>query len=605
MCGISVLIKKSLISEQEIDCINQPIFHRGPDDSGVFIDKNVGLGHRRLSIIDLSEAGHQPMKYLDKYFIVFNGEIYNYIEIRSELKKQGYQFKNSTDTEVILAAYDYWGEACVNYFNGMWAFSIYDKQSRSIFCSRDRFGIKPLYYKSTPDFICMGSEIKQILAYDKVSLCNTKMLTDFLVYGYSEHTTETFFDGINTLLPGHNMLINASTLEYKIYQYYTLEEKSDSDCKSKIDYVEKFLGLLDSSVNLRLRSDVAIGGCLSGGLDSSSIIGVASQYNQNFNAFTAKSESIDTDESFYAKLVSEHLGVNQHWITPSESEFQDTLSQLAYIQEEPYLSPSIFMQYSVFKAVKEQGVTVLLDGQGGDETLLGYERYYPAALGSKGLLSKFLSAREISQNSKLSYLQVLKYYLYFTNQHIRKKARLRESIKYLSPQIIGEAERSDIIKKSADSYSSLFNLQFCEIGTLQLPHLLRYEDKTSMYHSIETRLPFLDYRLVEFNVNLPLEFKIQNGWTKYILRQAVNPILPKEVVWRKNKFGFQAPENKWYERIIRSAEIEQFVFNQSIVKYVLSKACLDTKDLKQFPKKMLWRLLSIAYWANEYKVSIK
>ena len=277
MCGISVVISKNnqAVSPEILKKMNDKIIHRGPDDEGVYFNNSIGLGHRRLSIIDLSKQGHQPMEWSDQYVIVYNGEVYNYIEIRNELQKKGYQFKSKTDTEVVLAAYDYWGTECVQQFNGMWSFCIYDKRKNFLFLSRDRYGVKPLYYYTDQNYFYAFSEIKQILSIKTKPNVNMNTLADCLILGYVEHTDNTFFEDIHSLTPAHNLIYNISSNTFSIHKYYTIKKDEMLSELSEVDMIERYITEFDRSIEYRLRSDVKVGTCLSGGVDSSAIAAVA------------------------------------------------------------------------------------------------------------------------------------------------------------------------------------------------------------------------------------------------------------------------------------------------------------------------------------------
>ena len=599
MCGISGIINKNIskVDRKEIQKINDLIAHRGPDSEGFYFEKNFAFGHRRLSILDLSIDGHQPMHYLDKYTITYNGEVYNYLEIREELIKDGYKFISNTDTEVILASYDKWGENCVNRFNGMWAFAIYDKEKEIIFCSRDRFGVKPFYYTQVENKFIFGSEIKQLLEFYEKRFVNKKILMDFLIIGYENHTNETFFENIFKLQESHNLIYDLRKNTFQIKRYYDIkkyeinldEDKSISIYKSK----------LNDSIALRLRSDVKVGTCLSGGLDSSSIAAIASNMyrknlNEKFIAIHAKSSENDSDESFFAKEVATSCNLDLKIVEPTKDEFVNSINDVIYTQEEPFGGPSIFMQYFVMKKAKEIGCTVLLDGQGGDETLVGYERYYPSYLMSLGFFNLIKEFFNSSKNSKLSKKQLFAYFVYFTKAKIRIK-RLQVKNSFIKAKYFNLAS-FDILEKNSKNYLNLFKLQHQEIFYTQMPHLLRYEDRNSMRHSIETRLPFIDFRVVETVLSINNKYKIKDGWTKYILRRTIDKILPNSIVWRKNKFGFEAPTKCWIDAI--DSEIIEAV-NKSII----LDEILNTIDLKKLDLTQKWKLFNIAKWEEIYNVS--
>lgn len=600
MCGISGIINKNknAIEEDEIKRINDLIVHRGPDDEGFYLEKNFAFGHRRLSILDLSSSGHQPMNYIDKYVITYNGEVYNYLEIKEELVEHGYEFHSHTDTEVILASYDKWGEECVSKFNGMWAFAIYDKEKEIIFCSRDRFGIKPFYYTEVDDKFVFGSEIKQLLEFYDDIFANKKNLMDYLIIGFEDHTNETFFENIYKLEQSHNLIYDLKINNFKIKRYYDITNKKYDI--SEADSIAKYKDALLNSIQLRLRSDVKVGTCLSGGLDSSSIAAIAGnkyfkKTNEKFIAIHAKSIEKKTDESKFAKEVAEFCNLNLQIIEPASDEFIKCIDEVIYAQEEPFGGPSVFMQYFVMKKAKEIGCTVLLDGQGGDETLLGYERYYPAYLMSLGFFDMLKGFINSSKNSKLSIKQLIQYLIYFTNAKIRVK-RLKNKNSFIKKEYFNQIDFK-LIEKNSNNYMNIFKLQYSEIYKTQLPHLLRYEDKNSMRHSIETRLPFIDYKVLETALSINNKYKIKDGWTKYIFRKAIENILPKNIVWRKNKFGFEAPTQSWLDSI--DNEMKDAIKKSKIINIISGNFNFNKLD-----KNQKWKLYNIAKWEQIYNVKI-
>jgi asparagine synthase (glutamine-hydrolysing) len=599
MCGFSGIINRNNhpVPERMIKEMNDLINHRGPDDEGIYLDTNFALGHRRLSIIDLSQDGHQPMAYLNKYVITYNGEIYNYLEIKNDLQKLGYKFRSHTDTEVILAAYDKWGTECVKMFNGMWAFALHDNTKNIIFCSRDRFGIKPFYYTEVNNKFIFGSEIKQLLIFFSKRTVNQKILLDYLLTSYSEHTNGTFFENIFKLEQSHNLIYDLNTHQYVKNQYYEIQINKNYSNLTMGDSIDLYRKELDNAIRLRLRSDVKVGTCLSGGLDSSSIAAIASQVHQTkstnlFTAITAKSIEKKTDETHFAEMVAKKSNLDWHITEPKLTDFLNVIDDVVYSQEEPFEGPSILMQYLVMKKAKELGCKVMLDGQGGDETLLGYERYYPAyfmSLDVKDRVGAFLKAAE---NSKLTRIQMLLYWFYFTSPYFRlKKLNLRSS--YIKKEYRSQINEP-LIRMVSSSYRDLFEMQKLELTKVQLPHLLNYEDKNAMRHSIETRLPFVDYRLVEVALSLGNQLKINRGWTKYVLRKGVENILHHDVVWRKNKFGFEAPIHIW------NACQDDFI--HQIKKSKILSNIMKSQDFS-FNIKELWKLFIISKWEEIYNVS--
>ena len=598
MCGIGGIINKNNKSVEEllIHQMTDIIAHRGPDSSGSYLYKNIAFGHRRLSILDLSSSGHQPMKYLDDLVITYNGEIYNFIEIREELIQKGYIFDSNSDTEVILKAYHCWGKTCVNYFNGMWSFSILDIKQKIIFCSRDRFGVKPFYYIEKNDLFAFGSEISQLLTFLPNKILNKKVALDYLISGIEECSNETFFKDIYLLKGGHNLVFDLQTNSYEIERYYNLKLSAQKNT-SVDDYIQE----LKRSITLRLRSDVKVGTCLSGGIDSSTISSFASTIYQNSNekfmAIHAKSSEYKTDESEFAKIVSKIANINLNFVEPSYSDFKSNILSIIKIQQEPFGSLSIIMQYFVFKKAKELGCIVMLDGQGGDETLLGYERYYPAIVKSKKGIAKLKALLQSSKNSRLSLIDTIKYQYYFSNYKLRLK-RLKYKNSFYKSEIINEYE-SEELRIISESYNDISILQKNEIVSSQLPHLLKYEDRNSMANSIESRLPFLDYKLVELSLNTNNSLKIKDGWTKFILRKAAETILPKEIVWRKNKLGFNAPEKTW------TKEFENEMIKEIQQSEILNNF-IDFKKLyfKNLDLRTKWRLYNFSAWEKEFKVKL-
>ncbi|WP_419773867.1 asparagine synthase (glutamine-hydrolyzing) [Halarcobacter sp.] len=598
MCGISgILVRRdNKVRLDEIKKMNDLIIHRGPDDEGIFLEENLGFGHRRLSILDLSSDGHQPMSYLDRYVITYNGEVYNYLEIREELEKDGYSFKSHTDTEVIIASYDKWGEECVNKFNGMWAFAIYDRVKQNVFCSRDRFGIKPFYYAQIEDKFIFASEIKQLLPFFSKNIVNKNNIMDFILYGKEEYNNETFFKDVYKLEQSHNLVYDLKLNSFKINNYYNLSLKEEIQKLNEQDSIELFRETFDNAICLRLRSDVKVGTCLSGGLDSSSIATIASSLyfsnsSEQFNAITAKSTEKKTDETLYAKKVVEESNLNWSIIEPSSKEFIENIDEVIYTQEEPFGGPSIFMQYFVMKKAKEIGCTVMLDGQGADETLVGYESYFP-----------FYIALMIKE---FNFLKALETFIYMKNFKLSRKKILLTTVSILFGKKISFLRQFYRSKKYGESFKNktenknfknFFTFQYEQIMKLNLAKLLKYEDKNSMRHSIETRLPFVDVNTVEVSLSINCLYKIKNGYTKYILRKSMENKMENSITWRYNKFGFEAPSETWIK------EIEDFMFDSISKSEILSRYKISLDSINKKDKALLWRLFSISVWEKVYDV---
>jgi asparagine synthase (glutamine-hydrolysing) len=574
MCGISGIINKSgaVVNKEDIQLMNNLISHRGPDGEGFYICNSFAFGHRRLAILDLTSDGAQPMHWNNRLTIIYNGEIYNYLELKKELEEDGYSFRSRTDTEVVLAAYDKWGKKCVERFNGMWSFAIWDRISNIIFCSRDRFGVKPFYFFDNREKFVFGSEIKQCLMFMDRILADKDSVIDFVVTRFADHTENTFFKGVKKLPPGNSLVYDLNSHSYCIEDYYHPDRKEEAN-KSKCT---EFDELLYDSVALRLRSDVRVGTCLSGGLDSSTIAAIASmKYDsqQKFVAIHAKSTEKASDESHYARMVANNCSLDLNIIEPSYADFVSSVEEVVFCQEEPFPGPSIFMQFFVMKKSKSMDCKVLLDGQGGDEILLGYEKYFPAVMISifreKGLFRFFRSILDAHKvNSKMSLKWLLYYFLGSICSSLRQAFLWRES-SFVRKEF---RKRFSFLDLLARSYNDVFELQWTEISKTNLPILLRHEDKNSMWHSIEARLPFLDYRIVEKALGIHCEKKIYKGWTKHLLRKLSEKILPAEIAWRKSKLGFNSPDSNWL------IPFSPFMKEQIKKSAILSEIC-DMQDL--------------------------
>lgn len=604
MCGISGILglHPSLQLDEQISEMNKLIEHRGPDGEGSYIcqKENVALGHRRLAILDLSDAGKQPfISSCGRFVLVYNGEIYNFIELKEELIALNHSFSTTSDTEVLLASYKEWGSQCVTKFNGMWSFAIYDVFKKEVFCSRDRFGIKPFYYAITDEQILFGSEIKQVLPYLPNRTANVGILINYLIGGFENYSEETFFKGVRQLPPGHNMKLSTIDRSNRVYRFYDLEPAS-LNAEEEFDQIRHYEKLISDSIMLRLRSDVKVGSCLSGGLDSSTIAAIAasirSPNSDKFMAIHAKSSESNTDESRFAKSVANAADIELFEIEPQLEDFTEALDEVIKCQEEPFGGPSIFMQFFVMRKAKELGCTVLLDGQGGDETLLGYERYYPTMLKSLPLREIPWGFKNVVGKSKLTPITLFLYVFYFMSSRIRRLVLLRKSNfinskyrKYLDEKLIEDIARS---------YRNMNSLQKYEISSIQLPHLLRYEDKNSMWHSIEARLPFLDYRAVEAALAIELKSKFYNGWSKYVLRVIGSKYFPEEVAWRRSKLGFEAPDQYWLTSIEKEMK-------KTVCESVALKNLLSSKKLADLPLNKLWRLYNAAKWASIYSIEIE
>jgi asparagine synthase (glutamine-hydrolysing) len=569
--------------------------HRGPDGSDVWSDGFITLGHNRLAIIDLTDAGKQPMHRGD-WVITYNGEIYNYIEVKRQMQEiYNIKFTTESDTEVILAAWETWKEKALAKFRGMWAFAIYNKRTQDLYLCRDRFGIKPLYYYYKNNTLLFSSEIKAILE-EKMILRRVHIpaIVDYLI-GFHDHNEFTFFEGILQIPPGHYLHFNLNSNNKKLIKYYDFTKKIEN----RTSTVEEFEQVFHESVLLHLRSDVPVGTCLSGGLDSSSVATKAvnflkNGFNKSFHAFTAQSEDPLNDETIYAKQVVEHSELIWHLTKPSADDFLHNWEQCLWFQDEPVGGLSIFLQYFIMKTASEVGLKVMLDGQGGDEALLGYERYYPTLFLhwlKRGRIDRsykeFISA---SKNSKLNTKQLAMYIIYFLLPGIRV-ARNEKKYKQIPRTILEHGLNT--IRESSKSYHDLRALQIAEITKYQLPHLLKYEDRNSMAWSVEARVPFVDHKLIETAITLGPEDKIRNGYSKWALRKTMDGKMPDSITWRKNKIGFEAPEAKWI--VTLKSEIDYQISKSAIIKEL---------NLNSAPNKNYFILYNLASWESLFNVNL-
>lgn len=599
MCGISGISDMLLSLDSRISVIEKMIscmHHRGPDTNASWSDEYISLGHNRLSIIDLSDNGKQPMHKGD-WVITYNGEIYNYLEIKNELiNRYQIQFSTMSDTEVILSAWNVWGEKALNKFRGMWAFALYNKKSHQLFLCRDRFGIKPLYYYNLNGHLIFASEIKAILEDGCISRrARLTTIIDFFM-GFNDHNEATFLENIYQIEPGCYMNYDLVSGSKEISRYYDLEKATEG----KISTIEQFTEEFEESVRFHLRSDVPIGTCLSGGLDSSSIAALAARDMRDntlksFHAVTAQSEDPTNDETEYARAVVEHSSLTWHITKPSADDYIQYWQNCQWYQEEPIQGPSIFMQYCVMRTAKQIGLKVMLDGQGGDEILLGYERYYPTyfldCVKRGRVILAIKSLIESVRNSRLSSSEMIMYCGYFLLPGLRE---LKNKKKW--EVIPGELLEHGIntLRESSNSYTKVRKLQISEVTKYSMPALLKYEDRNSMAWSIEARVPFVDFKLIEAAITLPPDSKISDGFTKWALRRAMNGRIPDRIAWRKNKIGFEAPDKKWLH--ILKAEIDD-----KIAKSVILRELRLSENLEVNTKFLLY---SLASWEDMFAVNL-
>jgi asparagine synthase (glutamine-hydrolysing) len=598
MCGIAGIISKdtSIVTQHRLKAMTDVIEHRGPDGEGQWIspDGKVGLGHRRLSIIDLSHEADQPMHYMGRYSIVFNGEIYNYIELKETLLKQGYTFKTASDTEVLMALFDRDRQNCLQLLDGMFSFVIYDAKENSIFCARDRFGEKPFFYTyEKGKSFYYGSEMKCLWAGGIPKEVNNRMMFNYLAYGFLDNPTdasETFYLGCNRLPHSHYLMFNLDSFELSIHRYFDINWHKTDRSITVEQAKTKFNDLFYTSVQRRLRSDVPVGSSLSGGLDSSLVVCVIDELKkgtaQKQNTFSAVFPGFKKDERKYMDYVIAKTNVEPHFITPNDESMIAELDKLSWHQEEPFGSASIYVQYCVMKLAKENNVTVLLDGQGADEILAGYHPYYTHFFNELKRTNKELYAKEMQAYNGLhagstindsvvsGWKNIIKSLLPDAATSLRKAY---QQYKQFREPLFNKEFYHEFYKESFHRYYNFETLNQSLYNSTMvngLQELLRYADRNSMAHSREVRLPFLNHDLVEFLFTLPSDFKIRDGWTKWIMRESTTTILPKEIGWRKDKIGYEPPQKNWME----NDKIKQKIaHNRSVLfdKQVLHKSMMN------------------------------
>lgn len=558
------------------------IRHRGPDDDGfLLVDTRAGrselcsgtdaaaglnlpkietfrgsrfdlaFGFRRLSILDLSPAGHQPMSSADgRLWIIFNGEIYNFIELRSELSAYGHAFHTGSDTEVILAAYRQWGADCLQRLNGMWAFAIWDSAARELFLARDRFGEKPLHYYYVPgEVFAFASEIKALHASALVApRLHEETVLRYKYYDQTDVGEQTFYEGVLRLPQAHRLLIRADGSLSK-ERYWDIDPRIQLEDRSETQCSEQLRELFFDSVRLRLRSDVPVGSSLSGGIDSSTVVSVIDKLLPEGavqKTFSARFDDPAKDEGKWIAHVTNATRVEPHFAWPTGEQMFEELQQLFFHQEEPFGSASIYAQWCVMRLANQNGVTVLLDGQGADEILAGYIPFFNVVADDLFKHRKFVSFATLRHNYK--------------TLHGKSLGSLSNTIRQNVPDGVRRPVRA-LLRRHGNGFDvppsrPEYPNEFQKVSALRkilwwhttrqgLVELLRYADRNSMAHSREVRLPFLDHRLVEFVFSLPDNLIIRDGWTKWILRQAFRGVVPDAILDRVDKLGYEPPQQRW------------------------------------------------------------
>lgn len=675
MCGIGVLFNPRGLPPALMKAFTDLVRHRGPDGEGAVHFHGAGMdalpiggadtppaafevglpwrplraappaqatlamGHRRLSILDLSVAGHQPMSEAGgRYWITFNGEIYNYVELREQLQSLGRRFVSHSDTEVILAAFEQWGSSCLDKLNGMFAFVIFDRARRQLFAARDRFGIKPLYYHVTSTgTLAFASEIKQFSVLPGWrSRLEPRHAYDFLAWGAHDHDDGTLFEGVFQLRGGESLsltLEQAADLSASAgkrlptMRWYQLQPnpqaaKTASLAAAAHDYRQRF----EQSLRLHLRSDVPVGSCLSGGLDSSSIVcvsnrllGEGNQPASDQHTFSAVSEHRQYDERPYIEEVGKVTGTKAHFVFPDPEQLFAGLDQLTWHQDEPFGSTSIFAQSCVFQLAHANGVKVMLDGQGADEQLAGYHTYFGAMLArlvAHGqLLAWWREGRALQQHHGRGLFWSMQQTANFMlpeslRQPLRNRAgRTHQAPSWLDLDKLGVRPHDPHLASGAAKARSIEDLSVGQLMASSVPALLRYEDRNSMAHSVESRVPFLEHELVEFTLGLPARMKIGDGTTKRVLREAMRGVLPEAVRTRMDKMGFVTAEEVWLRRNcsnqFRLATARAVEASRGIVTPAMTTVVEDMISGARPFSHAAWRCISFGNWIDVFDVSVE
>ena len=566
MCGIAGTIGQAA-SASVLDAMLDAEVHRGPDGHGrweaaLAPGRQIRLGHRRLSILDLSEAGAQPMADAGGDFVLtYNGEIYNYLEVRAELAASGVVFRSHSDTEVLLEAYKRWGAECLKRFNGMFAFALYDRPRGVLFCARDRYGEKPFLFGAGRDFFAFASEYKALLQHPGLSLDYDELRLVRAAYNPStglDSDRQTVFNDVQQLLPGEAMEVDVRTLQRRIWSYWSLQPGSHAQVADEGEVFAHFRELLVDAVRLRMRSDVPVGSCLSGGLDSSAIVCIARQLlgqDADYHTFTGRFPGTAADEWAYASQVVEATGVHSHVVEPTVDGFMGELPAFVWYNELPVGSSSQYAQWNVFRLASQHGVTVLLDGQGADETLGGYEQYfarYVEALqegdDSARLARELPAIRERYPLALTPPARALRDRLPFRVRHaLSNHLGMGTNLLYgLRPGLAIQVSRDTALPR-LPGFNPLTSALAQDTFGRYLTTLLRYGDRNSMAHSREVRLPFCDHRIAEFVAGLPPHLLMGEIQTKRLLRESMRGILPEGIRTRWNKQGFRPPQDLWFQ----------------------------------------------------------
>lgn len=635
MCGIAGIVAAGGFDPQVLVTMTHLVKHRGPDGFGFAYDTtgalgqltvihgedrwpsggrpSVGLGNRRLAILDLSELGNMPMQTEDgSLCVTYNGEIYNYREVRSELEQKGYGFRTGTDTEVLLRAYEEWGEDCVSHFNGMWAFGLWDRRKQTLFCARDRFGVKPFYYARAGNIFYFGSEIKQLVhGAGLPRIANARVVYHFLEQFLFDYSDQTFFENIFQLRAGHALTVRLTdSLQVRTWRYWELAiDPEPNAARSDQELCEEFRERWENAVRIRLRSDVPVGSALSGGIDSSAVICEAKKLSpgQQFHTFSSCIEEEGLDERPYISAVGKAIGGAEHWVYPKSKMFWEKANDVSYYQDEPMQSGGSFAQWCVMEEARKQRIPVLLGGQGGDETLCGYQKYRYFYLWQLLRQRKSRLVRE----SLLSFRNGTKSSWTLSDASRYFPAPFRSSFS-LADRVCLSSFREEFEHQriAIGAAESIAQRQKMDLTLTSIPSLVHSEDRNAMAHSIETRLPFLDYQFVEFAVNCPTSLKLRDGWSKWVLREVMKEVMPETVRLRKSKLGWDVPQTAWIRDGLsnghrhiwdsRTVQMERFLDTRRFASETQRFLNSERGAMGVDP---LFRAVSLELWARVHRVS--
>lgn len=557
MCGIAGYVGRVERPNALLKDMANAIAHRGPDGEGSWSDEHAGLAHRRLSIIDLTETGSQPMTSPDQRYVVsFNGEIYNYLEIRQELTALGSTFRGASDTEVLLEAYKRWGEKCLSKLDGMWAFAIWDRQRREMFLSRDRFGEKPLYYGSQGQVTFFASEVKALLAAGLTARLDVQAMADFIAERVTDHDDTSLFAGIRQLPAAHCAIL--SDKEFRIWRYWSIDAPPESEIAD--DPIPHIRELLIDSVRVRLRADTEVGCLLSGGVDSTSIASIMAQVlpeRQKFKVYSTRTGHAPGEEAGIDAFLATNANAVGFVERPKDTDFFEDLDQCIWHQEQPIADGSMLAHFRLMRMIRKSGVKVVLTGQGADEVFAGYRDHFPAHAremvrtyqfgeAARSILAGGMSKAGRYAVGALSPVPVARFL---------RTMRARRALNWIAPDL---PDPGVFVRSGQGGTQDRLAAALIEaIEVRSLPGFLRYEDRNSMAHGVETRLPFLYHNLVSYALAVPAKKKMSDGMAKLLLRQAMRGITPDSVLDRREKNGYPAPLQKW----LRSAR--QFLLDSA------------------------------------------